>query len=159
MKSIGGLFPQPARARPESKTSFATRAAVWISASRIYSTTAVQGTLLEQLGRHLIRHRLPGLDEHLVSDTFRLRGEDRHADRREYVPIAASHKTARSILLSEDALRSSDILLERRLRLLNDADVVAIFDKNVVNAFPARAICPGTVNQNNIPNTILFVQR
>jgi len=63
-------------------------------------------------------------------------------------PIAVSDKNARSILLSKDALRSGDIFLERRQRFLNDADVVAILDENVVNALPARTICPGTVNQN-----------
>ena len=47
----------------------------------------VQETLLEQLGGHLIRHGLPGLDEHLVGDALRLRGEDRHTDRREYVEV------------------------------------------------------------------------
>src|SRR5437867_5392335 len=52
-------------------------------------------------------------------------------------PVAVSDKNAWSILLSQDALRSGDIFLERRLRLLNDADVVAIFDQNVVNAPPA----------------------
>ena len=73
--------------------------------------------------------------------------------------ITMSDKNARSILLSKDALRSGDIFFEGRLRLLNDADVVAILDKNVVNAFPARTICPGTVNQNNIPNAMLLVLR
>ena len=71
-------------------------------------------------------------------------------------PIAVSDKNARSILLSKDALRSGDIFLEGRLRLLNDADVEAILDKNVVNALPAGTICPGTVNQNNIPNAMLL---
>src|SRR5712664_309025 len=47
----------------------------------------VQETLLEQLGWHLIRHRLPSLNEHLVRDALRLRSEDRHTDRREYVEI------------------------------------------------------------------------
>ncbi len=47
----------------------------------------VEETLLEQLGRYLIRHRLSRLDEHLVSDAFRLRGEDGHADRREDVEV------------------------------------------------------------------------
>ena len=74
-------------------------------------------------------------------------------------PIAVSDKNAPSILLSKGALRSGDIFLEGRQRLLNDADVVAILDKNVVNAFPARTIYSGTVNQNNIPNTMLFVLR
>ena len=67
-------------------------------------------------------------------------------------PIAVRDKNARSILQSEDALRGSHIFFKGRLRLLDDADVVAILDKNVVNAFPARTICPGAVNQNNIPN-------
>ena len=43
--------------------------------------------------------------------------------------------------------------------LPNDADVIAILNMNVVNALPARTICPGTVNQNNIPNAMLFVLR
>ena len=55
-------------------------------------------------------------------------------------PVAVGDKDARSILLSQDALRRGNVLLERRLRLLNDADVVAIFDKNVVNTLPARTI-------------------
>ena len=38
-------------------------------------------------------------------------------------------------------------------------DVVAILHKNVVNAFPARTICPCAVNQNNIPNEMLLVLR
>src|SRR4030095_9909604 len=45
-------------------------------------------------------------------------------------PITMSDKNARSILLSNDALRSGDVFLEGRLRLLDDADVVAILDKN-----------------------------
>jgi hypothetical protein len=40
---------------------------------------------------------------------------------------------------------------------LDDADVVAILGENVINALPPGTICPGTVNQNNIPNTVLFV--
>ena len=70
-----------------------------------------------------------------------------------------SDKNARSILLSKDALRRSHIFFEGSLRLLNDADVETILDKNVVNALPARTICPGTMNQNNIPNAMLFVLR
>src|SRR6266403_888328 len=64
--------------------------------------------------------------------------------------ITVSHKNAWSILQSEDALRRRHVFFKRGLRFLNDADVVAILDKNVVNAFPARPICPGTVNQNNV---------
>jgi hypothetical protein len=51
-------------------------------------------------------------------------------------PITVTDKNARSILLSQDSLRGSDIFLKGCLRLLDDADVVAIFDKNVVDAFP-----------------------
>jgi hypothetical protein len=42
---------------------------------------------------------------------------------------------------------------------LDEADVVAILDKNVVDVFPARTIRPGAVNQNNIPNAMLLVLR
>jgi hypothetical protein len=61
--------------------------------------------------------------------------------------------------LSEDALRSGHIIFKGRLRLLDDADVVAIFHKNVVNALPAGTICSGTVNQNDIANARRFVLR
>jgi hypothetical protein len=60
---------------------------------------------------------------------------------------------------AKDALRSRDIFLERRLRLLNDAYVETILDKNVVNAFPARTIRPCAVNQNNIPNAMIVIVR
>ena len=71
-------------------------------------------------------------------------------------PIAVSDKNARSILLSKDPLGRGDIFFKGRLRLLDDADIVTILNKNVVNAFPAGTICPGTVNQNNIPNARLL---
>jgi hypothetical protein len=74
-------------------------------------------------------------------------------------PIAVSDKNARSVLKSKGPLGGSHVFFKRRLRLLNDADVVVILHKNVVNAFPARTICPGTVNQNNIPNAMLLVLR
>ena len=68
-------------------------------------------------------------------------------------------ENAWSVLLSKDALCGRDIVFKGRLRLLDDADVVAILNKNVVNAFPAGTICPGTVNQNNVPNAMLFILR
>ena len=68
-----------------------------------------------------------------------------------------SDENARPILESKDALGSGNIAFKRRLRLLNDADVVTILDKNVVNAPPAGAIRPGTVNQNNIPDAMFFI--
>gem|GEM_PF-2837632 len=74
-------------------------------------------------------------------------------------PITVSDKNARSVLKSEGPLGSSHVFFKRRLRLLNDAHVVAILQKNVVNAFPAGTICPGTVNLNNIPNAMLLVLR
>jgi hypothetical protein len=70
-----------------------------------------------------------------------------------------SDKNARSILLSKDALGGSNIIFKGCLWFLDDADVVAIFDKDVVNAFPAGTIRPGAVNQNNIPNAMLVVLR
>src|SRR5208282_523789 len=73
--------------------------------------------------------------------------------------ITVSDKNARPILKSKDALRGCHIFFEGRLRLLDDADVIAIFDKNVVNALPAGAVCPGAVNQHNIPNAMLFLLR
>jgi len=61
-----------------------------------------------------------------------------------------SDKNARSILLSNDALRSGDIFFKGRLRLLDNADVVAILEKNVVNALPARTLCPGAMYEYDV---------
>jgi hypothetical protein len=66
-------------------------------------------------------------------------------------------KDARSILLSKDTFGRSHVVFKRSFRLLDDADVVAVLDENVVNAFPARTICPGTMHQNNIPNAMLLL--
>src|SRR5713101_7419465 len=74
-------------------------------------------------------------------------------------PVAVRDKNARPILLSEDALRGRHVFFKGRLRLLGDADVVSILDKDFVHAFPARTIYPGPVNQNNIPNAMLGVRR
>jgi hypothetical protein len=68
-------------------------------------------------------------------------------------------KNTRPILLSEDALGGSHVVCKRSFRLLDDADVVAILDKNVVDASPAGTIGPRAVNQNNIPNAMLLVLR
>jgi hypothetical protein len=70
--------------------------------------------------------------------------------------ITMRDKNAWSILLSQDALRRSHIFFKGGLRFLDDADGEAVFDKNVVNAFPARTIRPGTVNQNNILDAMVF---
>jgi len=74
-------------------------------------------------------------------------------------PVAVSDENAWSILLREDSFRRGHIVFKGGLRLLDDADVVAILDQNLVNAFPAGTICPGTVNENDIPNAMLFVLR
>jgi len=50
-------------------------------------------------------------------------------------PIAVRDKDAWSALECEDTLHGGHIILEARLWLLDDADVVAILDKNVVDAF------------------------
>jgi hypothetical protein len=73
--------------------------------------------------------------------------------------VAVRDKDVRSILECEDTLHGGHIILEGRFRLLDDADVVAIHDQNVVDAFPAGTICPGSVNQNNIPNAVRLVLR
>jgi hypothetical protein len=71
-----------------------------------------------------------------------------------------SDKNARSILLSENSFCGSYVLFKGRLRLLDNADVETIFDKNVVDAFPAGSVRPGAVDQNNIPDaTILTLRR
>src|ERR1700683_2466111 len=70
--------------------------------------------------------------------------------------IAVCDENAWPILLSEDALRRSHIFLKGRLRLLHNADVEAIFNKNVVNALPSGSVCPSAMHQNNIPNAMLL---
>src|SRR6266478_7643021 len=74
-------------------------------------------------------------------------------------PVAVSNQNARPVLLSKDALGGSHVVSKRRFGLLDDADVVAILDKDVVNTFPARTIRPSAVNQDNIPNAMVFVLR
>jgi hypothetical protein len=70
-----------------------------------------------------------------------------------------SDKDARSVLQCEDTLHGDHIILEGRFRLLDDGDVKAVLDKNVVDAFPAGTISPGAVNQNDIPNAMRLVLR
>src|ERR1700680_48315 len=74
-------------------------------------------------------------------------------------PIAMTDKNARSILLSKDTLGGGHVVRERSFRFLDDADFIAVLDENVVHAFPTRAIGPGAVDQNNIPNAMLLVLR
>jgi len=57
----------------------------------------------------------------------------------------------------EDALRRCHIFFERCLRLLDDTYLIIIFNENVVDAFPSRAICPGAMNQNYIPDASYVV--
>jgi hypothetical protein len=65
-----------------------------------------------------------------------------------------SHENARAILQREHALRCGNIFFKGCLRLLDHADVVAIFHKNVVYASPAGTIRPGAMHENDIPNTV-----
>src|SRR6266849_5899486 len=46
-----------------------------------------------------------------------------------------------------------------RARFRNYGSPIAVSDKNAVNAFPARTIRPSAVNQDNIPNAMVFVLR
>src|SRR6202041_667316 len=64
--------------------------------------------------------------------------------------VAVGDKNARPILLSKDALRGSHVIFKGRLRLLHDADVEAVVDKDVVNTLPAGTIRPGSVHQHDI---------
>jgi hypothetical protein len=66
-------------------------------------------------------------------------------------------KYAWPILLSEDALGGSHVFSKRGLRLLNNAHVVSVSDKNVVDTLPARAIGPSAMNQNDIADAILVI--
>src|SRR3981189_396057 len=52
-------------------------------------------------------------------------------------PIAVADQEPRSGLQCEDALHGGHIIIEGRLRLLDDADFEAILDKVVVNTPPA----------------------
>src|SRR5258708_28612281 len=72
-------------------------------------------------------------------------------------PIAVRDKNARSVLKSKGAFGGSHIVFKRSFRFLDDADVVAILDQDVVNTLPAGAIRPGTVNQNNIPDPVPLI--
>src|ERR1700689_3530045 len=74
-------------------------------------------------------------------------------------PVAMSDKNARTILQSEDAFGGGNVVFKGRLRFLDDADIVAVLDENIVNALPPRTIGPRAVDQNNIPNAMLLVLR
>src|SRR5258708_23350020 len=65
-------------------------------------------------------------------------------------PIAVRNKDARPVLQCDDTLHGVHIILEGRFRLLDDADFEAIPDKIIGNAIPARAVRPGTVNEDDI---------
>jgi len=65
-------------------------------------------------------------------------------------PCSVRDKDARSVLQCEDTLYGGHIILEGCLRFLDDGDVRAISDKVVVNATPARAVRPGTVDEDDI---------
>jgi hypothetical protein len=57
---------------------------------------------------------------------------------------------AGSVLQCEDSLHGGHVIPERRLRLLDDADIESISDEDVVDAPPARTIRPCTVDKNDI---------
>src|SRR5437899_1867165 len=50
--------------------------------------------------------------------------------------VAVSNQDAGSILKSKNPLRGGHVVFKRSLRLLDDADVIAVFDKDVVNSLP-----------------------
>src|SRR5580704_10613266 len=69
--------------------------------------------------------------------------------------IAMGDKNAWSILQSEDTFGGGNIVFKGRFGLLNDAYLETVFDKDVVNAFPAGTICPSSMHQNNILDATL----
>jgi hypothetical protein len=73
--------------------------------------------------------------------------------------IAVSDEKALAILQSEDPLCSSNIFLKGGLGLLYDAHAVTVSDENVRDAFPAGAICPGSVDENDIANPVFIAGR
>ena len=68
-------------------------------------------------------------------------------------------KDAGSVLQCEDTLHGGHIVLEGRLRFLDDTDVVAVVNKIGVHTFPTGAICPGSMHQNNFPDATFRVLR
>jgi hypothetical protein len=64
--------------------------------------------------------------------------------------IAVCDKDARSVLQCENTPHCGHIILEGRLRLLDDADVEAVSDKVVVDAPPARTVRPGTMDEDYV---------
>jgi hypothetical protein len=51
----------------------------------------------------------------------------------------------------DDALGRSDVAFERKRRILDDADAVAVFLQVFVDALPAGAIHETAVNENDGP--------
>jgi hypothetical protein len=48
------------------------------------------------------------------------------------------------------------IILEGRLGLLDDADIEAVLDKKLADAFPARTVCPDTVDEDDILHLVIL---
>jgi hypothetical protein len=61
-----------------------------------------------------------------------------------------SNKKARPVLQSYNAFGGGDVILEGRFRLLNHAYIEMVLNKNVINLFPARTICPGAVYEYDV---------
>jgi hypothetical protein len=70
-----------------------------------------------------------------------------------------SNEKTGAALLIDHAPGRCYVRLKRSLRLLDDADIVAVLHQDIVSTFPAGAIGPGSVYQNNISNGGTFVLR
>src|ERR1700722_8972420 len=85
----------------------------------------IQQALLEQIGWHLIRHCLPSFNEHLVSNSLRLGGEDGHPDRRKYVEVVRLTRQKCLVVISNwrelDACRVDGLPLRPSVGLLGRA--------------------------------------
>ena len=64
--------------------------------------------------------------------------------------IAVSNKDAGSFLPSKHAFGGRHVILKGCFGFLNNAYVETVLKKDVINAFPARTICPCAMHQYDI---------
>jgi hypothetical protein len=65
------------------------------------------------------------------------------------------YKNDRTVLSVDDAFGDGDVVGQRRCRVLNDADFVAVVLEYVVDAFPTGAVDETSVNKPDILGSML----
>jgi len=70
--------------------------------------------------------------------------------------VAVADEDGGAVLQVDDAFGGGYIFFEGRFGFLDDGDVIAVFDEDVVDAAPAGAIGPGAVNENYISDAVGF---